>query len=218
MKYKVTIASLRPSDDGYDSDTEFLQVIELDESPAPEIARLLNPEPEYEEKVEEEPEDDFHQELDQALRKPTLPPNFGTIEAEKEITRRSGRQIGYDRDAVIADLKANVLTVAQIADKHGITKSNVYQIKSKYVREEEIAPDIEPYPYGPKQEPEDPPPTAYQEARERLDETKSTADTDLVKKIEELVAMGCSMSELEMAFPSVPLAKLQGVFDSFMDR
>ena len=151
MKYKVTIASLRPSDDGYDSDTEFLQVIELDESPAPEIARLLNPEPEYEEKVEEEPEDDFHQELDQALRKPTLPPNFGTIEAEKEITRRSGRQIGYDRDAVIADLKANVLTVAQIADKHGITKSNVYQIKSKYVREEEIAPDIEPYPYGPKQ-------------------------------------------------------------------
>lgn len=219
MKYKITIASLHPTDEGYDSDIEFLQVLELDESPAPEIARLLNPEPEYEEEVEEEPVGAEGYDTPPTSPIPDVrpPANFGRMK-EEEPTRRNGRQIGYDRDAVIADFKANVLTVAQIAEKHGITKSNAYQIKSKYVREEEIAPDIEPVPYGPKQEPVEPAATSYVESRERLAERKETGELELQRRIENLVAEGCSMSELELAFPSVPLAKLQGIFDSFRDR
>ncbi|WP_421993977.1 hypothetical protein [Roseococcus sp.] len=56
--------------------------------------------------------------------------------------------------------------------------------------------------------------TAYMKARSRL---PATPDIDLNKKIEEMVAEGLSMSELEMMFPSVPVTAIREIFEQFQD-
>jgi predicted DNA-binding protein YlxM (UPF0122 family) len=127
MKFKITVSQVIKTDlagnDVYEN--VYLQVLDLDQSPVSDIVQLLNQEPEYEEEVDDEevPE-----------KTPQLPANFGTLEAERENTTRTGRAVSYDRDGIIADLKADVLTIAQIAEKYNVPKQTVYNVRSKIVR------------------------------------------------------------------------------------
>jgi hypothetical protein len=217
MKYKITASVLTHDKDGFEVyETIYLQVLDLDESPAADIARLLNPEPEYEEEDEEgythDPDADIIRVVPAQVQ---LPPTWGKMKDEEPA--KHGRQLGYDRDGIVQDIKANVLTTPQIAEKYGVPKQTVYNVKAKYVKAEDIAPDIEPEPTGERQEPVEPAPSEYVASRQKLEEKKAAADINLEKKIEEMVAEGCSMVELEMMFPSVPVAKLREIFEQFKD-
>lgn len=222
MKYKITVASLTPSAEGYDSDVVFLQVIDVDEPPVSEIARLLNPEPDYEEtdppEVVEKPEITHTERHLENANIHFIPAGDRLIntksdfETSLQIVGRKGREPSYDREAMIADIKANVLTVAQIADKYGVIKQTVYNVRSRFVPPSEIAEDLAPEPTGPLQAPIDPPPTPYMESRERL---QSEEPEPIEKKIELMVAEGLSMSELEMMFPSVPITTIREIFEQY---
>lgn len=234
MKFKVTVSQVLPKEvaEYEEFETVYLQVLDLDENPASDIARLLNPEPEYEEEVTESttvfPNVTFNLKpttLADTLKSETpMSVHEVSLVPESDEKPRTGRQVTYDRGGIIADLKANVLTVKQIAEKHNVPKQTVYNVKAKFVRPEDIADDVAPKPdlSGPRQEPETPGKTEYQTKREELDERRAaglepTQEEKTRARIEEMVAEGCSMTELEMMFPSVPVSTLREIMDGYQD-
>ena len=150
---------------------------------------------EKEDVVEEEQE-----EPEQAPKvEPTAPPK------KAKAPKKAGKPLSYDKDAILADLKSGMPT-AEIAARHKVTKQTVYNVKHRFLSEDE---DSEPtgvkLPEGFGGD------TAYAK-RQRERAAQKPEEKDIEQEIRMMVAQGLSVSELEMMFPSVELTKINSIY------
>lgn len=224
MKYKVTVSQALPSTaEGYQEfETVYLQVLDLDENPAADIARLLNPEPEYEEEQEESDQITIEGNVvripESLVGQPVtvdLPRNFGLMKDEEPAPKARRKSRPYNLNQVIDAFERGDST-KQIADDQSVTYTTIYQLRRKYEEGNlERETEDESAEEEPKQEPVEPVETDYSKSRARLEDRP--AEKTVEQRIEEMVADGCSMTELEMMFPSVPVATIREIFDRYQD-
>jgi len=204
MKYKITVSALLREDGAGNEvmETVYLQVLDLDENPSPEIAQLLNPVVYQDEETEDEV---IYVERSTPV---TLTPDFGKMADELEpkpdplAPKRTGRKPTYILNEVIDAFEADKPT-QEIADEQGCSYGTIYSLRKKWEDD------------GTKQEPIEPVKTAYAESREALEATAKTEPT-LEVKIRDMVREGLSLSELEMAFPSAPITLIQQIHEEYM--
>lgn len=143
-------------------------------------------ESEQEEEVEEEPE-------------PVPDPND---EPAAEKTGGKRPTYDYDLDAVLTDLRDGIKPKA-VAEKHDIPVQTVYNIKHRFKDE------IEPESYEASDEA---PVTEYAE-KKRGFFLKSKTEPSEEERMSAMAKEGCSVAELQMMFPSMPLETIQSEWD-----
>lgn len=134
--------------------------------------------------VEEEPENETNEEEEVELEELNPKPN----------PLSTGRRASYDKAALIADVKANVLNTAELAEKYRVGTGIIYQVRNK------LKKDAVP-------EAEEPGETEY--ARKQRERSMTPApDINLDGEIKLLFIQGFSLSEVGDMYPTVPLDRL----------
>lgn len=158
---------------------------------------IVGPEEESEEETVEEEQEEEPEVAEE--EEPTASPK------KAKAPKKAGKALSYDKDAIVADLKAGK-AVADIAEEHKVTKQTVYNVKHRFLSEDEDSePEAIKLPEGFGGE------TAYaKRQRERAQQEPEEKDID--QEIRMMVAQGLSVSELEMMFPSVELTKINSIY------
>ncbi|MGR3504900.1 MAG: helix-turn-helix domain-containing protein [Paracoccaceae bacterium] len=150
--------------------------------------------------AEEETVEEAQEEPEQVPKdEPTAPPK------KVNAPKKAGKPLNYDKDAIVADLRAN-MPVPEIAAKHKVTKQTVYNVKHRFLSEDEDSePEAVKLPEGFGGE------TAYaQRQRERA--AQKPEEKDIEQEIRTMVVEGLSISELELMFPTVELTKITSIY------
>lgn len=148
----------------------------------------------------EEEQEEVTEEVEE--EEPTAPPK------KAEAPKKASKALSYDKDAIIADLKAGIST-AEIATKHKVTKQTVYNVKHRFLSEDEDSePEAVKLPEGFGGE------TAYAK-RQRERAQQKPEETNIEQEIRMMVVEGLSVSELEMMFPKVELTKIDSIYREF---
>lgn len=134
--------------------------------------------------VEQESEEDEAEDEEPEEEEPTPKPNPLT----------TGRRASYDKAALIADVKANVLSTAELAAKYDVTSATIYQVRNKLKKDAGA-------------EAEEPGETEYAK-RQRERAALPTPDVNIEGEIKLLFIQGFSLSEVSDMYPAVPLERL----------
>lgn len=114
---------------------------------------------------------------------------------EEEVKPRAmGRKASYDKAALIADMKANVLSTAELAAKYDVTTATIYQVRNKLKKDAGAEAD-------------EPGETEYAK-RQRERAAAPAPDVNIEGEIKLLFMQGFSLSEVGDMHPAVPLEKL----------
>ena len=150
--------------------------------------------------AEEETVEEAQEEPEQVPKdEPTSPPK------KVNAPKKAGKPLNYDKDAIVADLKSGMST-AEIAAKHKVTKQTVYNIKHRFLSEDEDSePEAVKLPEGFGGE------TSYAK-RQRERAQQKPEETDIEQEIRMMVVEGLSISELELMFPKVELTKITSIY------
>jgi transposase-like protein len=110
---------------------------------------------------------------------------------------RTGRGTTYNKDELIADIKAGKLSTAEIAGKHQVTTATVYQAKHKLNKASEIVEDA-------------PGETEY--ARKQRERAENPGpEVNVEGEIRLAAIQGFSLSEISDMYPTVPLEEISKI-------
>lgn len=110
---------------------------------------------------------------------------------------KKSRAVNYDREAMVADVKAGVLTTAQISEKYGINLNVIYQVRNKLKKQSELVDDT-------------PGETEYaRKQRERA--ANPNPEVNVEAEIRLAAIQGFSLSEISDMYPTVPLETISRI-------
>jgi len=202
MKYAITIYRFDENDDQVELVDRYItadQAIDL----MMQANNLPDPDEELE-VAETSPDDDKETDDVEAEQPKTKITSNGAGGNDGTKPRRIDAAL---KAKIVADIEADELAPKEIAEKHGVNLQSIYNLRSRNARPEVNESD------EPMQEPKEPGLTRYaQQIRQPKAPEKTTEE-----KITDMVKEGLSLSELEMAFPSVPYIKLTEIYNQFKD-
>lgn len=144
------------------------------------------------EPIEEETGDDAEEEADvQVDDEPEVP----EVPAPKPDAPK-GRRASYDKAELEADVRANLLSTKEIADKHNVPTATVYQVRSALKHADPVAVS------------DDAPATTAYAIRQKERAAIPEPDTNIEGEIKLAAMQGFSVSEIADMYPTVPLGRI----------